>query len=84
MVTHEREALRISGARLDQELVSPTIQGLETLRVIDVVDEHAAVGAPVERNTQGLEAFLARGIPNLHVHKNNVCVNRPFFPTDNK
>jgi hypothetical protein len=46
--TYEWEALRIHGAGLDQELVAPAVQCIETLGVVDVVYEHAAVGAAVE------------------------------------
>jgi len=49
--TYERKVVRISGRSLDQEFISPAIERIETLRVIDIVDKHAAVGASVERNT---------------------------------
>ena len=63
--THEWKALRVSWASLDQELVPPAIQCVEALRVIDVIYEHAAVGAPIERDTQRLEALLAGSVPEL-------------------
>jgi len=50
---------------LYQKLVPPTIQRIEALRVIDIIDKDAAVGAAVECNTEGLEAFLAGGVPEL-------------------
>lgn len=35
--THKWKALRVSGASLDQELVSPAVEGFETFGVVDVV-----------------------------------------------
>lgn len=35
--THKWKALRVSGASLDKELVSPAVEGFETLGVVDVV-----------------------------------------------
>ena len=64
--THEWEALRIHGTGLDQELVPPAVECVETLRVVDVVYEHAAVGAAVEGYAERLEAFLAGCVPELH------------------
>lgn len=48
---HKREAVGVSWGSLDQELVSPAIKGIEALRVVDIVDQNAAVCASVERNT---------------------------------
>lgn len=50
---------------MDQEFVSPALQGLETLCVVDVVHEHTAVGSAVECNSQGLETLLSGSVPNL-------------------
>ena len=61
--TYEWEALWISRARLDQELVPPAVKCVKALGIIYVIDQHAAVGAPIESNAKGLEAFLACGIP---------------------
>lgn len=49
--THKRKVFRISRASLYQELVSPAIQGIETLRIIDIVYEYAAVGSSIECDT---------------------------------
>lgn len=49
--THKRKVLRVSRASLYQELVSPAIQGIEALRIIDIVHEYAAVGSSIECNT---------------------------------
>ena len=50
-LTHEWEAVRISGRCLNQELVPPAIKRIETLRIVDIVDQHAAVGTSVESNS---------------------------------
>ena len=50
---------------MDQELVSPAVEGIETLGVVDVVDENAAVCTTVESNTERLESLLTSGIPEL-------------------
>ena len=47
-VTYKGEALWVHGAGLDQELVSPAIQRIKRLGIVDVVDEHTAVCTPVE------------------------------------
>jgi hypothetical protein len=62
---HKREILRVSRARLDEEFVAPRIERLERLCRVDVVDEYAAVGSSVERDTQRLESFLACSVPEL-------------------
>jgi hypothetical protein len=65
MSTYKRETLGIHRASLHQELVPPAVQCIERLRVVDIVYEHAAVGAAVEGNTQRLEALLASRVPEL-------------------
>lgn len=49
--TYEREALWVHWAGLYQELVPPAVQSVETLGVIDVIYQNAAVGTSVEGNT---------------------------------
>lgn len=49
--TYEWEALWIHWAGLHQELVPPAIQCVKALGVIDIVYQHAAIGASVEGNT---------------------------------
>ncbi len=61
--THKWEAFRVHGTGLHQKLVSPAIQGIEALRVVDIVDENAAVGAAIEGHTQRLEPLLTRRVP---------------------
>jgi hypothetical protein len=53
---------------LNEELVPPTVEGLEALAGVDIVDEYTAVGTAVERNTERLEALLAGRVPQLHRH----------------
>lgn len=62
---YEGEALRVHRAGLDEELVSPAVKGIETLGVVDVVDEYTAVCTTVEGNTKRLESLLAGGVPEL-------------------
>jgi hypothetical protein len=63
--TYEWEALRVHGASLDQKFVPPAVECVETLGVVDVVYEHAAVGATVECDTERLEALLSSRVPEL-------------------
>ena len=63
---HKREALGILWACLNQELIAPTVKGIEALRVVDVVYQDTAVGATIEGDSQRLEAFLAGGVPQLY------------------
>ena len=65
MSTYEWKALWVHGASLDKELVSPAVEGVETLGIVHVVYEHAAVSATVKGNAQRLEALLAGRIPEL-------------------
>lgn len=62
---HKGEVLRVPWAGLDQELISPTVQGLEGVRCGHVKHQHAAVGSPVECHAQGLETLLASRVPDL-------------------
>ena len=54
-------------ARLDEELISPSVESLERLGAVNVVDEYTAVRAAVEGNTQRLEALLPRRVPQLRL-----------------
>jgi len=73
----EGEVLGVPGAGLNEELVPPTVQGLERLGAVDVVNEDAAVCAAVERDTEGLESLLTSSIPQLH--RNQPVVDHDFF-----
>ena len=59
----EGEVLRVPGAGLDKELIPPTVQGLERLGAVDVVNEDTAVRAAVERDSERLESFLTSSVP---------------------
>lgn len=54
---------------LYQELVAPVIQVFKGLGVVHIVDQHAAVCAPVKGNAEGLEALLACSVPYLRAYK---------------
>jgi len=77
LVTHKGKVLRIHGARLDQKLISPTVQGIKTLAICDIKTENAAIGSTVECDTQRLETFLSGGVPQLHCHQS--IIDKDFF-----
>lgn len=62
------EVDRVIRVALNQKFVSPNVQSLKRLLVVDVVDKNAAIGTTVESNTQRLESLLACGIPKLQRH----------------
>ena len=62
---------------MNKELVAPGIEGLEGFRGIHIIDEDAAVGAAVEGDPEGLEAFLACGVPELE--GDDAVVDSDFF-----
>jgi hypothetical protein len=49
--SYEWKRLGVHGASLYQKLVSPTIQRFETLGVVDIVNQYAAVSPTVEGYT---------------------------------
>ena len=61
------EVLWVPGAGLDEEFVPPTVQGLERLGAVYVINEDTAVRTTVERDTEGLESFLTSSIPQLSI-----------------
>jgi hypothetical protein len=61
----EGEGFWVARGGLDEEFVAPGVEGLEGFGRVDVVDEDAAVGTAVEGYTEGLEALLARRVPEL-------------------
>jgi hypothetical protein len=69
---NEGEVLGIPGTGLDEELIPPTVQSLERLGAVDVINEDAAVCATVERNTEGLESLLTGSIPQLRIAGNTL------------
>ena len=60
---------RRSRAHLDEELVAPRVERLKRPRHRHVKDEHAAVGAAVEGDTEALKALLAGRVPNLDARR---------------
>lgn len=50
--SYEWEILRIPRAGLDEKLIPPAVESLETLGVIHVVHQDTAIGSTVERNPQ--------------------------------
>lgn len=74
---HEGEGVRVARAGLDEELVAPRVEGFEGFGAVDVVDEDAAVGAPVEGYAEGLKAFLSCGVPELE--RDDAVVDGHFF-----
>ena len=61
--------LGVARTRLYEELVAPRVERLERVRRGNVVHQHAAVGAAVERHAERLEALLSGRVPNLHRHQ---------------
>jgi hypothetical protein len=49
-LAYEWEVLWIHGTSLYQELIPPAIERFETLGVVDIVDQYAAVCSAIERN----------------------------------
>lgn len=52
MVTHKWEGLWIPGICLNEEFIAPALQGLETFRVIDVVNQNTAIGTTIESHAE--------------------------------
>lgn len=50
--TYKGEVGGIPRRSLDQKLVSPAVQRVEALGVVDIVHENAAVGSSVKGNAQ--------------------------------
>jgi hypothetical protein len=48
--THKWEALRVTGARLDEEFIPPTVQSFEALWIVNIVNQNTAVGSTVKCN----------------------------------
>lgn len=67
-MSYKWEVGRISRRCLDQELISPTVQRLKTLGIVDVVNKNTAVCATVKSHAQRLESFLTSSIPELLDH----------------
>ena len=59
------EVVGVPGARLDQKLVPPAVEGLKALDVVHIEHQYTAIGTTVECHTEGLEALLTSSVPNL-------------------
>ena len=57
----EGEVFRVTGSSLDEELLAPAVQVLESLGNVNVEDQDAAVGSTVESDSQGSEETIGRG-----------------------
>mmetsp|Transcript_62 Transcript_62/g.103 ORF Transcript_62/g.103 Transcript_62/m.103 type:complete len:207 (-) Transcript_62:83-703(-) len=66
---HEREVVWVLRPSLYQELVAPVVQVVESLGIVHVIHQDAAVSSTVECYAKGLEAFLASRVPDLHGHR---------------
>lgn len=65
VLAHEWEVLGVPRRGLDQELVTPAVESVEALGVVDVEDQNTAVGTSVECHAQRLEALLTGRVPQL-------------------
>lgn len=72
----EGEVFWVSGRRLYEELVPPAVQRFERVGHCDVEHQHAAVGAPIERDAQRLKTLLPGRVPDLkQFSRQCTCVN---------
>jgi len=69
---NKREIVRVAWAGLDEELIPPAVQRLESVGRRHVVSEDAAICPAVESYTEGLESLLSRSVPDLHGHQSVV------------
>ena len=69
---NEGEVLGVARTRLDEEFVAPAVECLEGGGRRDVIDEHTAVGATVERDSEALKPFLARRVPDLAPQRSDI------------
>jgi len=65
----EREAIGVTRGGLDQELVAPAVEVVESLGDVDIEHEDAAISTTVEGDTKRLETLLTGSIPDLQGHK---------------
>ena len=61
----EGEVLGVVRTGLNEEFVAPAVERFEGLGAVHVVDEHTAVCATVEGDTERLEALLTGRVPQL-------------------
>jgi len=62
---------RIARACLDEELIPPTLKGLESVGDGDIVDQDATVCASIECYPEALKPLLTSCVPDLH--KEHIC-----------
>ena len=64
---------------MDEEFIAPGVEGLEGAAVGDIEGENTAVGSSVESDSQGLESFLSRSVPNLQtlIYGNQTSIGLP-------
>lgn len=62
---YEGEIFRVTWAGLDEEFVSPTVEGLERIGIGDIVDKYTTVGSSIKCYSETLESFLTSCVPNL-------------------
>jgi len=62
---HKGKAFCVVWGRLDEELVTPVVEVLKRLGIVDVIHKHAAICTAVVSHTQRLEAFLSSSVPDL-------------------
>ena len=77
LVANEDARDVVRGVLLD--LAHPVLDGAEALSVGDVVGHDDAVSALVVAAGDGLEAFLASGVPNLELNGLSVDIDGPDF-----
>jgi hypothetical protein len=53
-------------AYLIEELIMPGIKRIKASLDIDIINQHTAIGTPVERHAKTLEPLLSRRVPYLH------------------
>jgi hypothetical protein len=74
---NEWKVFWVSGRSLDEEFVSPAVEGFEGGGHCDVETEYAAVCASIKRHAQTLKALLTGSVPDLH--GDEPVVNHDFF-----
>mmetsp|Transcript_21 Transcript_21/g.73 ORF Transcript_21/g.73 Transcript_21/m.73 type:complete len:247 (+) Transcript_21:426-1166(+) len=62
----EGEVVWVPRPRLDEELITPAVEVVESFSHIHIKAEHTRVRTAVEGHAQALKPFLTRGVPDLH------------------
>lgn len=69
---NKREVLGIPGAGLDEKLISPAVEGFESVGGSHIKHQNTAICTSVEGHTKRLEPFLTGCIPDLQDTKHLV------------